>query len=573
MSWYAVIAEKLNIKEPFEMPAKLMQCMQDEAGRVDLFHAVLAVNDDLSRDVLSQDFQDNIGNRKELMQDFTPDSICQIIMKLAGNGNEHIADICAGTGGLTIRTLNENPDAHYYLEEISKAAVPVLLFNLAIRNARATVTHGDSLTGKTESVYTLTPGEKFSTIEVAESAEPQKVSQVITNPPYSLKWDQQRDDRFDGYELAPKSKADFAFILHGLHKLQDDGELLAILPHGVLFRGAAEGKIRQTLIENNLIDMIIGLPGKMFLNTDIPTVIMKLKKNRQTTDVLFIDASKEFRQEGRKNVMDPEHIEKLLVTARHRMTVEKYSSVVTADEMAKNDFNLNIPRFVDTSEPPEPIDIGEVLREMIECRIEIEKTERELLEMMRELVGNTPDKQTKVDQIVEAFETLTESHKQISFEDLVGSSDLLPKKNGKGVRLLDVADLERAAAGKAYPAGSTTVQISATRGQTHFLEEDTEVEPHYVVITPKVECDPFYLHQVIDKEMPSFCRRHQNGLNIVPSEFKHLWICWHDIDDQKRVAKALRMMLEAELHSERMITAFEKLKKDMLKDMLQDMFV
>lgn len=413
MTWYDVIAGELSINEPFELPDKLINCLNDKERRESLFDKVMEIESDLNKDVLSISFQEALGNRDKLMQDFTPDSICRIVANLTGLNNGLIADICAGTGGLTIRSRENNPTSHYYIEEISKATIPVLLFNLAIRNISATVIQGDSLTRERQAVYNVETGEKYSDIFLIDKSEIKKMDKVITNPPYSLTWKPQHDERFAGYELAPKTKADYAFILHGLHLLNDSGELLAILPHGVLFRGGAEKKIRRKLIENNLIDMVIGLPGDMFLNTNIPTTIIKFKKNRKNTDILFIDASKDCRKVGRFNVIDDDQIDKLTAVVKNRISAERYSRSVSLQEIEENNFNLNIPRYVDTSEPTEVPNLYKAMKDYVDITIEIQQTEKEIFAMMSQLIDSTPDGQIELDKAVKALEDKIEKYEQL----------------------------------------------------------------------------------------------------------------------------------------------------------------
>lgn len=417
MTQYETIKTHLGISEAFELPSRLMACLMDADDRHALLTKISQSNPDLSTDTLSVDFQEAIGDRKDLKQDFTPDGIARLVAGLATNGQNSFGDICAGSGSLTIAMRNYNPDAEFYIEELSQAALPMLLLNLAIRNMSGIVLNGDSLTREFRAGYRLRRGEQFSEI-VPVNPEPRQVDQIIMNPPYSLGWDPVMDERFS-YGLAPKSKADYAFVLHGLSKLTEAGELLAILPHGVLFRSAAELAIRTELIRAGLLDMVIGLPGKMFHGTDIPTVIIKLSKERKHRDVLFIDASKECRQVNRLNVMDPEHIEKILSVANHRLVVDKFSALVTPEEMAHNDYNLNIPRYVDTFEPEEPIDLVRVMTEYLEINQEIQKAERELFGMMKGLVSRDPVDQIQHDKAVEVFREVVEHRSgQMTLEDL-----------------------------------------------------------------------------------------------------------------------------------------------------------
>ena len=189
---------------------------------------------------------------------------------------------------------------------------------------------------------------------------PLYVDAVVSNPPYSQNWnpaDKETDPRYAGYGLAPKGKADYAFLLHDLYHIKPDGIMTIVLPHGVLFRGGEEGEIRKNLIEKNKIDTIIGLPANIFYGTGIPTIIMVLKQKRSNTDVLIVDASKGFVKEGKNNKLRASDIKRIVDVVTRRESVEKYSKVVSRDEIRANDYNLNIPRYVDSSEAAESWDI------------------------------------------------------------------------------------------------------------------------------------------------------------------------------------------------------------------------
>lgn len=210
------------------------------------------------------------------------------------------------------------------------------------------------------------------------------------NPPYSAKWGADKgfldDPRFSQYGvLAPKSKADFSFLLHGFYHLKDTGVMSIVLPHGVLFRGNSEGKIRQKMLENGSIDTVIGLPANIFFNTSIPTTVIILKKKRSTKDVLFIDASKGFDKGKNQNNMTDEHIDVILDAYIKRENKEKFSYVASFDEIVENDFNLNIPRYVDTFEEEEPINMVALGQEIVELNKEIRKAENEFIAMLDEL--------------------------------------------------------------------------------------------------------------------------------------------------------------------------------------------
>jgi len=204
------------------------------------------------------------------------------------------------------------------------------------------------------------------------------------------------DERFSAYgKLAPKSKADFAFVQHMVHQLDDNGTMACVLPHGVLFRGAAEGHIRKFLIEDkNYLDAVIGLPANIFYGTSIPTCILVLKKNRASTAlsdrILFIDASQHFEKVKTQNVLQDEHIEAIVETYRNRETKDKYSYVATLDEVKENDYNLNIPRYVDTFEEEDPVDLKAVSQELKALEADIAKTDATIADFCKQLNIETP---------------------------------------------------------------------------------------------------------------------------------------------------------------------------------------
>jgi len=216
---------------------------------------------------------------------------------------------------------------------------------------------------------------------------------VLMNPPYSQKWSAAagflQDERFSDYGvLAPKSKADYAFLLHGLYHLKSNGTMAIVLPHGVLFRGATEGTIREKLLRSGNIYAVIGLPSNLFYNTSIPTCIIVLKKHRDGRDVLFIDASKKFEKGKKQNAMTDEHIDSVLELYNKRETVEKESYLATFEDIEKNDFNLNIPRYVDNFEKEEEIDLGTLLESMKDTDKQIAEVEGEFATMLKELTSD-----------------------------------------------------------------------------------------------------------------------------------------------------------------------------------------
>lgn len=380
----------LEVDESYKASDVLMRSLMNEVERVQLFNSFLSAESDLSYDWFTDYFQEEHSDRKKNKQDFTPAMLVELCSRLLGK-SDLCADICAGTGGLTIRRWVDNPNSSFYCEEYSDRALPFLLFNLAIRNMNAIVWHGDALERGQKGAYKLTQGEKFSSIEKIENVHIPQVDSVIMNPPYSFVWKAPekllKDPRFEKYGvLAPKSKADWAFILTGLNMLSESyGRMLAILPHGVLFRSGAEETIRRKVVESGVLETVIGMPGKVFLNTDIPTALLIFNMNKKSQDVLFIDASKDFTKGKNKNLLEREHVEKILNAAASRNDIERYAHVATVDEIIKNDFNLNIPRFVDTFIPEPVIPLSEIQRELEAVDIQIQETGAKIADMFSQL--------------------------------------------------------------------------------------------------------------------------------------------------------------------------------------------
>lgn len=220
---------------------------------------------------------------------------------------------------------------------------------------------------------------------------------IVANPPFSANWSasaiHDHDDRFSAYgKLAPKTKADFAFVQHMVHHLDNGATMACVLPHGVLFRGAAEGHIRRYLIEDcNYLDAVIGLPANIFYGTSIPTCILVLKKQRENPDdILFIDASQGFEKVGNQNELRPEHIDRIIDTFRDRKSIEKFSHVADRSEVAENDYNLNIPRYVDTFDEEEAVDLDDVAAKLTALQEEIGNTDAVIAGFCHELHIKAP---------------------------------------------------------------------------------------------------------------------------------------------------------------------------------------
>ena len=306
------------------------------------------------------------GAGKKAGEFYTPQEVSEILSEIVITGKtrlKSVYDPTCGSGSLLLRTARGgNADAIFGQEKNPTT------FNLCRMNM---LLHGIKYKD-----FEIHNGDTLENDELGE----QQFDAVVANPPFSAEWTAadkfNNDDRFSkAGVLAPKSKADYAFILHMLYHLNDGGTMACVAPHGVLFRGAAEGKIRKFLIEKkNYIDAIIGLPANIFYGTSIPTCILVMKKCRQEDDnILFIDASKEFEKVKTQNKLRPEHIQKIIDTYRNRTEIEKYSHCATLKEIKENDYNLNIPRYVDTFEEEEEIDIQAVMAEIKE--LEAKRTE------------------------------------------------------------------------------------------------------------------------------------------------------------------------------------------------------
>ena len=227
--------------------------------------------------------------------------------------------------------------------------------------------------------------------------EDMRFEAVVANPPFSAKWSaspiHMNDDRFSQYgRLAPKSKADYAFITHMIHQLAENGTMAVVMPHGVLFRGGAEGHIRQYLIEDrNYLDAVIGLPANVFYGTSIPTSILVFKKCKEhPDDIIFIDASQHFEKVKTQNYLRDDDVDRIVDAYIKRETVDKFSYVATIEEVKENDWNLNIPRYVDTFEEEEPVDLGAVSKELKEIDIEMKEIDQKLEGFCQELNISTP---------------------------------------------------------------------------------------------------------------------------------------------------------------------------------------
>lgn len=313
---------------------------------------------------LISNFAANAG--KKAGEFYTPHEVSLLMSEivadhLKGRSEIKIYDPTSGSGSLlinigqtTAKYMEDSNRIRYYAQELKSNTYNLTRMNLVMRGIlpdNIVTRNGDTL--EEDWPY-------FDESDPAGTYDPLYVDAVVSNPPYSQRWEpggKENDPRYSRYGLAPKAKADYAFLLHDLYHLMPDGIMTIVLPHGVLFRGGEEGKIRKNLIEQNNIDTIIGLPANIFFGTGIPTIVMVLRQKRENTDVLIIDASRDFVKEGKNNKLRASDIRRIADTVRYRRNTPRYSRTVSLGEIRQNDYNLNIPRYVDSSEAGENYDL------------------------------------------------------------------------------------------------------------------------------------------------------------------------------------------------------------------------
>jgi len=316
------------------------------------------------------------GSGKKAGEFYTPQQISNILSAIvtldsqepkAGPRKklESVLDFACGSGSLLLNIRHRVKEAGGRIGKIYGQEYNVTTYNLArmnmllhgVKDTEFEIYHGDTLVNAWDFLRETNPAKKpqFDT--------------VVANPPFSYRWDPadtiSEDMRFKNHGVAPKSAADFAFLLHGLHYLKDDGVMAIILPHGVLFRGGAEDRIRRKLLQDGHIDTVIGLPANLFYSTGIPVCILILKKCKKADDVLFINAADHFDKGKRQNQLSDEHVERIVKTYQYRDEIERYSRRVPMDEIEKNDFNLNISRYVSSAVEEEKVDLAVIYEQMV----------------------------------------------------------------------------------------------------------------------------------------------------------------------------------------------------------------
>lgn len=366
---------------------------------------------------LISNFAANAG--KKAGEFYTPHEVSILMSEIIANHLKDrdeikIYDPTSGSGSLLInigqsvaKHINDKNRIKYYAQELKENTYNLTRMNLVMRGIlpdNIVTRCGDTL--EDDWPY-FDDNDKENTYEALTNLDA-----VVSNPPYSQKWDptgKKSDPRFNEYGLAPKTKADYAFLLHDLYHLRAGGIMTIVLPHGVLFRGGDEAMIRKNLIENNNIDAIIGLPANIFFGTGIPTIIMVLKKNRSNDDILIIDASKGFVKEGKNNKLRARDIKKIVDCYESRADIEKFSRKISRDEIRKNDYNLNIPRYVDSSEEADKVDVYATMFGGIptaEIEHECSKEFNAFRTLKNELftISDMPYVQAKTDSVKETIE-------------------------------------------------------------------------------------------------------------------------------------------------------------------------
>ena len=408
-----------------EQKNPLLRTLLDDFADLDLRPSHIETKDnEVPADVVGDAYEYMIGEfatmaGKKAGSFFTPQQVSEVMAQIvAPQEKDRVYEATCGSGSLLIRAAKKGglDKVSIYGQEVNNSAISMARMNMFIHDIKdAHIAWGDTLANpqhldsdgnlmKFECIVANMPFSKDKWAEgfnpggevsVDEDETPVKANKKGKKKEFKMEPSLDRFHRFD-MGVPPASKGDWAFLLHMIHSMSGNGRVAAVAPHGVLFRGASEGRIRQAVIEKNLIDAIIGLPENLFYGTSIPACIVVFKRGRTTTDVLFIDASKEFKKEKSKNKLrdgtngEPNDIKKIVDTYRafvngENAEQEKYSHVASLSEIEENEYNLNIPRYVDTFEEEELIDLESVNKEIADIKGQIAALEKEMEQCMKEL--------------------------------------------------------------------------------------------------------------------------------------------------------------------------------------------
>lgn len=383
-------SEKLG-KKPIDRNAKLCTIIQKIAEGISQFSTDTDILGDAYEYLIGQFAA---GSGKKAGEFYTPQPISQILSEIATLDSQEpatgkkkkikqVLDFACGSGSLLLnvrKQLGPHGIGKIYGQEKNITTYNLARMNMLLHGVKDTefeIHHGDTLENDWEILNEMNPAKKM------------QFDAIVANPPFSLRWEPTEalgeDFRFKNYGLAPKSAADFAFLLHGFHFLSDDGVMAIILPHGVLFRGGAEKRIRTKLLKDGHIDTVIGLPANLFFSTGIPVCILVLKRCKKSDDVLFINAAEHFEKGKRQNYLEDEHIAKIIDCYQFRKEEERYARRVPMEEIEKNDYNLNISRYVSTAQPEKEINLKEVHSELVSIEEKIKAATLRHNEFLKEL--------------------------------------------------------------------------------------------------------------------------------------------------------------------------------------------
>lgn len=336
------------------------------------------------------------GSGKKAGEFYTPQQISTILSRIVILDShdpttgpkpklDKVLDFACGSGSLLLNVRTKLKEQGGTIGKIYGQEKNITTYNLArmnmllhgMKDTEFDIFHGDTLLNQWSLLNEMNPSKK------------EEFDAIVANPPFSLRWEPNdtlaEDFRFKSYGLAPKSAADFAFLLHGFHFLKQNGTMAIILPHGVLFRSGAEEKIRTKLLTENSIDTIIGLPANLFYSTGIPVCILVLKKCKKQDDILFINASEHFEKEKRQNTLNEKHINRIVETYQYRRDIEQYSRKVSMEEIKRNGYNLNISRYVSTSQEEIKINLSEVNTKLASINKRIKTSTDKHNEFLKEL--------------------------------------------------------------------------------------------------------------------------------------------------------------------------------------------
>jgi len=525
---------------------------------------------------LIEKFAANAG--KKAGEFYTPHEVSLLMSEIVANHLKdrekiEIFDPTSGSGSLLInigksasKYIEGDNKVKYYAQELKQNTYNLTRMNLVMRGIEAdniVTRNGDTL--EDDWPY-------FDENDPTGTYNPLYVDAVVSNPPYSQAWnptDKETDPRYAGYGLAPKGKADYAFLLHDLYHIKPDGIMTIVLPHGVLFRGGEEGEIRKNLIEKNKIDTIIGLPANIFYGTGIPTIIMVLKQKRSNTDVLIVDASKGFVKEGKNNKLRASDIKRIVDVVTRRESVEKYSKVVSRDEIRANDYNLNIPRYVDSSEAAESWDIyasmfgGLPISEIDELKeywrafpalrsALFENTSSEYCKLIVDDIKKAIKEHADVKNFESEFQTAFGDFDKYLYDELIAKMKSLSISKteetlSKNIfaRMTDIPLVDKYEAYQLLDDDWTKIAVDLEIIQTEGFSATKVVDPNMVIKKKdgkeqevqegwKGHIIPFELvhHQLLNEDVKNL-GIDENRMNEIASEYEELMDALSDDDKQK----------------------------------------